>query len=149
MFERFTDCARSLLARANREAQKRNHDYVGTEHILLGLTKESDCIGTHVLQNLSVDLKMLRAEVEKLSPAKPDHTTNGQLPPGESEKRVIKYAIDEARDLKHSYIGSEHLLLGLAREVDGVAAKVFDTMEIHYRDLKRQTLSIIEGAHQD
>jgi ATP-dependent Clp protease ATP-binding subunit ClpC len=149
MFERFTDCARSLLARANREAQKRNHDHVGTEHILLGLTKESECLGTHVLKGLDVDLKKLRAEVEKLSPAKPDHATNGHLTPDEREKQVIKYAIEEARDLKHSYIGSEHLLLGLGREVDGIAGKVFDIMEIHYRDLKRQTLSVVEGAHQE
>lgn len=147
MFERFTDCARNLLARANREAQKRCHNYVGTEHVLLALTKESDCMATRVLKNLGVDLKQLRSEVGNLAPAAPEHTTMGQLLPDEREKQVIKYAIQEARDLKHSYIGSEHILLGLNREVDGVAANVFDKMGVHYREIKKETLSLIASDY--
>lgn len=148
MFERFTDCARNLLARANREAQRRHHDYVGTEHVLLGLTKESNCMATRVLEALGVDLKQLRSEIETLSPAIPDHTTMGQLPLDEREKQVIKYAIQEARDLKHGYIGSEHILLGLNREVDGVAARVFDKMGINYREIKKKTLSLLADDYQ-
>ncbi|TFG44876.1 MAG: NDP-hexose 4-ketoreductase, partial [Candidatus Brocadiia bacterium] len=147
MFERFTDCARNLMARANREAQKRNHDYVGTEHILLGLARESESVGAQVLKNLNVDFKRLKLEVEKLSPPGPEHNSLEKLPPDEREKRVIQYAIQEARNLKHSYIGSEHLLLGLAKVTDGIAAKVFDTMGIHYKELKEETLNLLANAH--
>jgi ATP-dependent Clp protease ATP-binding subunit ClpC len=149
MFERFTDCARSLLARANRQAQKLHHDYVGTEHILLALAKERQSVGSHVLKNLGVDFKRLKFEAEELSPPKLEHETMGQLPPDEREKHVVKYAIEEARILKHSYIGSEHLLLGLSKETDGIAAKIFDKMGIGYDDLKKETLDLLATAHQD
>ena len=149
MFERFTDCGRSLLARANRQAQKLNHDYVGTEHILLGIAKEQQSVGAHVLKNLGVDFKKLKSEVEKLSPPKPDHETMGGLPPDEREKHVVKYAIEEARALKHSYVGSEHLLLGLSKEVDGVAAKVFISLGIGYNELRKETLDVLASAHED
>lgn len=148
MFERFTDCGRSLLARANRQAQKLNHDYVGTEHILLGIAKEQGSVGACVLKNMGVDFKSLKVEVEKLSPAGAQHEMAGGLPPDEREKHVVKYAIEEARKLKHSYVGSEHLLLGLSRETDGVAAKIFESMGIGYKELKEETLNILANAHQ-
>ena len=148
MFERFTDCARNLMGRANREAQKLHHDYVGTEHILLALVKENESVGAHVLKNLDVDFKRLKLEVEKLSPPGPEDADPEKLPPDDREKRVIQYAVEEARSLKHSYIGSEHILLGLIKETNGVAAKVFDIMGIHYKDLKTETLNILANVHQ-
>jgi ATP-dependent Clp protease ATP-binding subunit ClpC len=148
MFERFTDCGRSLLARANRQAQKLHHDYVGTEHILLGLAKEQQSVGAAVLMNLGVDFKKLKTEVEKFSPHKEAHEMTGALLPDEREKHVVKYAIEEARLLKHSYVGSEHLLLGLSKEVDGVASKVFTSLGIGYNELRKETLDVLSKAHQ-
>ena len=149
MFERFTDCARHLLRRANEEALKLRHNYLGTEHILLGLAKEDKSVGVHVLQGLGIDFKQLEQEVKKLSPPGPENEEIEILRPDDREKHVIQYAIEEARKLKHSYIGSEHLLLGLVREKDGVAAKVFDIMKIDYQKMKEQILKTLESAHQD
>ncbi len=123
MFERFTDRARKVMALANQEAQRFNHEYIGTEHILLGLVKEGSGVGANVLKNLDVDLRKVRMEVEKLVKAGPDMVTMGKLPQTPRAKKVIEYAIEEARNLNHNYVGTEHLLLGLLREHDGVAAQ--------------------------
>jgi ATP-dependent Clp protease ATP-binding subunit ClpC len=124
MFERFTDRARKVMALANQEAQRFNHEYIGTEHILLGLVKEGSGVGANVLKNLDVDLRKVRLEVEKLVKSGPDMVTMGKLPQTPRAKKVIEYAIEEARNLNHNYVGTEHLLLGLLREHDGVAAQV-------------------------
>src|SRR5215471_11164774 len=124
MFERFTDRARKVMALANQEAQRFNHEYIGTEHILLGLVKEGSGVGANVLRNLDVDLRKVRLEVEKLVKAGPEMVTMGKLPQTPRAKKVIEYAIEEARNLNHNYVGTEHLLLGLLREHDGVAAQV-------------------------
>jgi ATP-dependent Clp protease ATP-binding subunit ClpC len=124
MFERFTDRARKVMALANQEAQRFNHEYIGTEHILLGLVKEGSGVGANVLKNLDVDLRKVRLEVEKLVKRGPDMVTMGKLPQTPRAKKVIEYAIEEARSLNHNYVGTEHLLLGLLREQDGVAAQV-------------------------
>ena len=120
MFERFTDRARKVMALANQEAQRFNHEYIGTEHILLGLVKEGSGVGANVLKNLDVDLRKVRLEVEKLVKSGPDMVTMGKLPQTPRAKKVIEYAIEEARNLNHNYVGTEHLLLGLLREHDGV-----------------------------
>ena len=127
MFERFTDRARKVMALANQEAQRFNHEYIGTEHILLGLVKEGSGVGANVLKNLDVDLRKVRLEVEKLVKSGPDMVTMGKLPQTPRAKKVIEYAIEEARNLNHNYVGTEHLLLGLLREHDGVAAQVLMT----------------------
>jgi ATP-dependent Clp protease ATP-binding subunit ClpC len=124
MFERFTDRARKVMALANQEAQRFNHEYIGTEHVLLGLVKEGSGVGANVLKNLDVDLRKVRLEVEKLVKSGPDMVTMGKLPQTPRAKKVIEYAIEEARNLNHNYVGTEHLLLGLLREQDGVAAQV-------------------------
>ena len=124
MYERFTDRARRVMQLANQEAQRFNHEYIGTEHILLGLVKEGSGVGANVLKNLGVDLRKVRLEVEKLVKSGPEMVTMGKLPQTPRAKRVIEYAIEEARNLNHNYVGTEHLLLGLLRERDGVAAAV-------------------------
>jgi len=112
------------MALANQEAQRFNHEYIGTEHILLGLVKEGSGVGATVLKNLDVDIKKLRLEVEKLVKSGPDMVTMGKLPQTPRAKKVIEYAIEEARALNHNYVGTEHILLGLLRESEGVAAQV-------------------------
>jgi len=123
MFERFTDRARKVMALANQEAQRFNHEYVGTEHVLLGLVKEGQGVAANVLHNLSVDLKKIRLEVEKIVKSGPAMVTMGKLPQTPRAKKVIEFAIEEARNLGHNYVGTEHLLLGLLREHDGVAGE--------------------------
>src|SRR5512144_214602 len=123
MFERFTDRARKVMALANQEAQRFNHEYIGTEHILLGLVKEGSGVGATVLKNLDIDLRKVRLEVEKLVKSGPDMVTMGKLPQTPRAKKVIEYAIEEARALNHNYVGTEHILLGLLREEHGGAAR--------------------------
>ena len=122
MYERFTDRARKVMQLANQEAQRFNHEYVGTEHVLLGMVKEGSGVAANVLKNLDVDLRKIRVEVEKLVQTGPDMVTMGKLPQTPRAKKVIEYAIEEARNLNHNYVGTEHLLLGLLREQEGVAA---------------------------
>ena len=105
MFERFTDRARKVMALANQEAQRFNHEYIGTEHILLGLVKEGSGVGANVLKNLGVDLRKVRLEVEKLVKSGPEMVTMGKLPQTPRAKKVIEYAIEEARNLNHNYVG--------------------------------------------
>ena len=143
MFERFTDRARKVMALANQEAQRFNHDYIGTEHILLGLVKEGSGVGANVLKNLGVDLRKVRLEVEKLVKSGPEMVTMGKLPQTPRAKRVIEYAIEEARNLNHNYVGTEHLLLGLLREQDGVAAQVLQNLGLKLEDVREEVLNLL------
>ncbi|MBO0699405.1 MAG: NDP-hexose 4-ketoreductase, partial [Zavarzinella sp.] len=126
MYERFTDRARKVMQLANQEAQRFHHEYIGTEHMLLGVIKEGSGVAANVLQNLGIDLRKVRSEVEKIVQTGPggDQTVLGKLPHTPRAKKVIEYSIEEARSLNHNYVGTEHLLLGLLREQDGVAAQV-------------------------
>ena len=124
MFERLTDRARKVMALANQEAQRFNHEYIGTEHILLGLVKEGSGVGANVLKHLGIDLRKVRLEVEKLVKSGPDMVTMGKLPQTPRAKKVIEYAIEEARSLNHNYVGTEHLLLGLLRDPDGFGGRL-------------------------
>ncbi|MHC4442292.1 MAG: ATP-dependent Clp protease ATP-binding subunit [Planctomycetota bacterium] len=143
MFERFTDRARKVMALANQEAQRFNHEYIGTEHILLGLVKEGSGVGANVLKNLDVDLRKVRLEVEKLVKSGPDMVTMGKLPQTPRAKKVIEYAIEEARSLNHNYVGTEHLLLGLLREQDGVAARVLMNLGLKLEDVREEVLNLL------
>ncbi len=150
MFERFTDRARKVMALANQEAQRFNHEYIGTEHILLGLVKEGSGVGANVLKNLGVDLRRVRMEVEKLVKAGPEMVTMGKLPQTPRAKRVIEYAIEEARNLNHNYVGTEHLLLGLLREQDGVAAQVLMNLGLKLEDVREEVLNLLgAGVEQE
>ena len=148
MFERFTDRARKVMALANQEAQRFNHEYIGTEHILLGLVKEGSGVGATVLKNLDVDIKKLRLEVEKLVKSGPDMVTMGKLPQTPKAKKVIEYAIEEARALNHNYVGTEHILLGLLRESEGIAAQVLMNLGLKLEDVRQEVLNLL-GAGMD
>ncbi|MFH1370937.1 MAG: ATP-dependent Clp protease ATP-binding subunit [Planctomycetota bacterium] len=148
MFERFTDRARKVMALANQEAQRFNHEYIGTEHILLGLVKEGSGVGATVLKNLDVDVKKVRLEVEKLVKSGPDMVTMGKLPHTPRAKKVIEFAIEEARSLNHNYVGTEHLLLGLLRETEGIAAQVLMNVGLRLDDVRQEVLNLL-GAGVD
>jgi ATP-dependent Clp protease ATP-binding subunit ClpC len=148
MFERFTDRARKVMALANQEAQRFNHDVIGTEHILLGLVKEGSGVGATVLKNFDVDIKKLRLEVEKHVKSGPDMVTMGKLPQSPRAKKVIEYAIEEARALNHNYVGTEHILLGLLRESEGIAAQVLISLGLKLEDVRQEILNLL-GAGSD
>jgi len=131
------------MALANQEAQRFNHEYIGTEHILLGLVKEGSGVGANVLKNLGVDLHKVRIEVEKLVKAGPDMVTMGKLPQTPRAKKVIEYSIDEARNLNHNYVGTEHLLLGLLREHEGVAAQVLMNLSLKLEEVRDEVLHLL------
>jgi ATP-dependent Clp protease ATP-binding subunit ClpC len=149
MFERFTDRARKVMALANQEAQRFNHEYIGTEHILLGLVKEGSGVGATVLKNLDVDIKKLRLEVEKLVKSGPDMVTMGKLPQTPRAKKVIEYAIEEARSLNHNYVGTEHILLGLLRETEGIAAQVVMSLGLKLEDVRQEVLNLLGAGVDD
>jgi ATP-dependent Clp protease ATP-binding subunit ClpC len=149
MFERFTDRARKVMALANQEAQRFNHEYIGTEHILLGLVKEGSGVGANVLKNLDVDIKKLRLEIEKLVKSGPDMVTMGKLPQTPRAKKVIEYAIEEARALNHNYVGTEHILLGLLRETEGIAAQVLMNLGLKLEDVRQEVLNLLGAGVED
>src|SRR5881398_1469209 len=143
MYERFTDRARKVMQLANQEAQRFNHEYIGTEHILLGLVKEGSGVAANVLKNLDIDLRKIRLEVEKIVQAGPDMVTMGKLPQTPRAKKVIEYSIEEARNLNHNYVGTEHLLLGLLREQEGVAAQVLINLGLKLEDVREEVLNLL------
>jgi ATP-dependent Clp protease ATP-binding subunit ClpC len=143
MYERFTDRARKVMQLANQEAQRFNHEYIGTEHILLGLVKEGTGVAANVLKNLDIDLRKIRLEVEKIVQAGPDMVTMGKLPQTPRAKKVIEYSIEEARTLNHNYVGTEHLLLGLLREQEGVAAQVLMNLGLKLEDVREEVLNLL------
>ncbi len=148
MYERFTDRARKVMQLANQEAQRFNHEYIGTEHILLGLVKEGSGVAANVLKNLDIDLRKIRLEVEKIVQAGPDMVTMGKLPQTPRAKKVIEYSIEEARNLNHNYVGTEHLLLGLLREQEGVAAQVLMNLGLKLEDVREEVLNLL-GHNMD
>jgi ATP-dependent Clp protease ATP-binding subunit ClpC len=131
------------MALANQEAQRFNHEYIGTEHILLGLVKEGTGVGANVLKNLGVELHKVRLEVEKLVKAGPDMVTMGKLPQTPRAKKVIEYSIEEARNLNHNYVGTEHILLGLLREHEGVAAQVLMNLGLKLEEVREEVLNLL------
>jgi ATP-dependent Clp protease ATP-binding subunit ClpC len=135
---------------ANQEAQRFNHEYIGTEHVLLGLIKEGSGVAANVLKNLDVDLRKIRLEVEKLVQSGPDMVTMGKLPQTPRAKKVIEYSMEEARNLNHNYVGTEHILLGLLREQEGVAAQVLMNLGLKLEEVREEVLNLlghgIEGA---
>lgn len=153
MYERFTDRARKVMQLANQEAQRFNHEYIGTEHVLLGLIKEGSGVAANVLKNLDVDLRKIRLEVEKLVQSGPDMVTMGKLPQTPRAKKVIEYSMEEARNLNHNYVGTEHILLGLLREQEGVAAQVLMNLGLKLEEVRDEVLNLlghgIEGQENE
>jgi ATP-dependent Clp protease ATP-binding subunit ClpA len=148
MFERFTDSARKVMALANQEAQRWNHEFVGTEHILLGLvkdfeTKAADGTAKRVLSAMHISLDAVRFQVEARMKPGPDMVLMGRLPQTPRAKKAIELAIEEARNLNHNYLGTEHLLLGLVRESDGIAAKALSEVGVTFKNARDEVLRII------
>ncbi len=145
MYERFTDRARKVMQLANQEAQRFNHEYIGTEHILLGLVKEGSGVAANVLKNLDIDLRKIRTEVEKLVQTGNggDQVVLGKLPHTPRAKKVMEYSMEEARNLNHNYVGTEHLLLGLLREQEGVAAQVLMNLGMKLEDVREEVLNLL------
>src|SRR3982750_4915296 len=143
MYERFTDRARKVMQLANQEAQRLNHEYIGTEHVLLGLVKEGSGVAANVLKNLDVDLRKIRLEVEKLVQSGPEMVTMGKLPQTPRAKKVIEYSMEEARNLNHNYVGTEHILLGLLREQEGVAAQVLMNLGLKLEEVREEVLNLL------
>ena len=150
MYERFTDRARKVMRLANEEAQRFNHEYIGTEHILLGLVKEGSGVAAQVLGSLGVDLHMIRLEVEKLVESGSEMVTMGRLPQTPRAKKAIEYSMEEVRNLNHKYVGTEHILLGLIREQEGVAAQVLMNLRLNVQDVRDEVLRfLMQGDMKD
>ena len=145
MYERFTDRARKVMQLANQEAQRFHHEYIGTEHMLLGIIQEGAGVAANVLKNLDIDLRKVRREVEKIIMVGPgtDTITMGKLPHTPRAKKVIEYSIEEARNLNHNYVGTEHLLLGLLREEEGIAAQVLMNLGLKLEDVREEVLNLL------
>jgi len=141
-FEKFSERARRVLTIAQEEARQLNHNYIGTEHILLGLVREEEGVAAKVLTNLGASLNKVRQAVEFIS-GRGERPSTGETGLTPRAKRVIELAIDEARQLSHNYIGTEHLLLGLLREGEGVAAGVLDSLGITLERARTETTQVI------
>ncbi len=146
MYQHFTDRARKVMQFANQEAIRCNHEYIGTEHILLGLIKEGSGVAANVLKSLNIDPNRVRGEIEKIIMAGPDKVTTGKLPKTPRANRVIELAIDEAKNLNHNYVGTEHLLLGLVREGEGVASQVLMNLGLSLAAIREEILNLLGHA---
>src|SRR5579872_6700772 len=144
MFEKFTERARKVMSLARQEAQRLNSEFIGTEHILLGIIQEGGGVAAKVLKNLNVDLKRIRQEIEKLiTPSTSPTVTLGQLPFSPRAKRVIELAGEAASQLGHDVIGTEHLLLGLLKENEGIAAQVLTNLGLKLDEVRDMVLEVL------
>ena len=148
MGTRFTDRAQRVILIAQEEAKRLNHDYVGTEHILLGLIALSEGVASQVFQNLGIDLRKVRAEIEKIVGTGDNMMLLGEIPFTPRAKKVLEYAVEEAQHMSHSYIGTEHILLGLIREEEGVAARVLENLGLKLETVREEVLSILGEIEQ-
>jgi len=141
-FDKFTDGARKVLTYAQDEAQRFNHNYIGTEHILLGLVREQDGVAARVLESMGIQLPMVRTAVGFII-GRGDRPVVMEVGLTPRAKRVIELAIDEARGLEHDYIGTEHLLLGLVREGEGIAAGVLESLGVNLDRLRHEIVAVL------
>ena len=144
-FDKFTERARRVLTLAQEEAQRFNHNYIGTEHLLLGLVREGDGVAAKVLANLGVELSKVRSAVEFII-GRGDRAVLGEIGLTPRAKKVIELAVDEARRLNHHYIGTEHLLLGLVREGEGIAAGVLESLGVNLERVRAETTRILSQS---
>jgi ATP-dependent Clp protease ATP-binding subunit ClpA len=142
MFERFTDRAKKVMALANQEACRFNQEYIGTEHIFLGLLKEGSGAGATVLKNLKINLLKMQIEIAKSLTTGSEWINTGRLPHTMKAKKAIEHAIEEARALNHDYIGTEHLLLGVMQETEGIATKVMKEHNLTYEQVKEKIVEL-------
>ena len=146
-FDKFSERARKVLQLAQEEAQRFNHNYIGTEHILLGLVREGDGVAARVLTNMGVQLPKVRSAVEFII-GRGDAAVIGEIGLTPRAKKVIELAIDEARRLNHGYIGTEHLLLGLVREGEGIAAGVLESLGVNLEKVRQQVMQVVNQSPQ-
>ena len=148
MFDRFTNRARQVIIIARKEADRFHHNYIGTEHILLGLIKLGQGVAVNVLRRMGLDFETVRKEVEKAVGKGPESSkTSGEIPLTSRAKKVIEYAVEEATSLNHSYVGTEHILLGLLREEEGVAARVLNNLNIDIETVREEILKELGTAY--
>jgi len=146
MFNRFTERARKVIILAKEEARRFNHDYIGTEHILLGLIREGEGVAATVLQKMGVSLENIRLEIEKLVHPGPATQIIGDIPFTPRAKKALELAAEEARSLGHNYIGTEHLLLGLIREGEGVASQVLLNLGLDLERVRNEVMELLGSA---
>jgi len=143
MFNRFTERARKVIVYAKEEARRFNHDYIGTEHLLLGLIREGEGVAAAVLQKLGLDLETIRLEVEKLVQVGPATQVVGDIPFTPRSKKALELSAEEARALGHNYIGTEHLLLGLVKEGEGMAYRVLLNLGLDLGKLRNEVMELL------
>lgn len=144
MFDKFTNRAKQVIKLAKKEAQRLNHNYLGTEHVLLGLLKLGQGVAVNVLRNLNIDFETVRNEVEKLVGYGPEIQVYGDPALTGKVKKVFEFANEEAANLNHNYVGTEHLLLGLLRQTDGVAAQVLENLNVNLKEVRKEVLKELE-----
>jgi ATP-dependent Clp protease ATP-binding subunit ClpC len=142
-FNKFTERARKVLTLSQEEAQRFQHNYIGTEHLLLGLVREGEGVAAKVLTNLGVQLSDVRRAVEYII-GRGDRIILGEIGLTPRAKKVIELAVDEAKLLKHQYIGTEHILLGLVREGEGIAAGVLESMGVKLERVRAEILNVLQ-----
>jgi ATP-dependent Clp protease ATP-binding subunit ClpC len=145
MFERFTDRARRVVVLAQEEARMLNHNYIGTEHILLGLVRESEGIAAKALESLGISLEAVRSQVEEII-GQGESPPAGHIPFTPRAKKVLELSLREALQLGHNYIGTEHILLGLIREGEGVAAQVLQKLGADLKRSRETVLSLVSAS---
>jgi ATP-dependent Clp protease ATP-binding subunit ClpC len=144
MFERFTDRARRVVVLAQEEARMLNHNYIGTEHILLGLIHEGEGVAAKALESLGISLEAVRQQVEEII-GQGQQAPSGHIPFTPRAKKVLELSLREALQLGHNYIGTEHILLGLIREGDGVAAQVLVRLGADLNRVRQQVIQLLHG----
>ena len=144
MFERFTDRARRVVVLAQEEARLLNHSYIGTEHILLGLIHEGEGVAAKALESLNISLEAVRAQVEEII-GQGGSSPSGHIPFTPRAKKVLELSLREALQLGHNYIGTEHILLGLIREGEGVAAQVLVKLGADLSRVRQQVIQLLSG----
>ena len=144
MFERFTERARQVVVLAQDEARALKHNYIGTEHILLGLLREEEGLAARVLESLDITVEEVRAQVARIV-GQGDEVTTGQIPFTPRAKKVLELALREALSLGHNYIGTEHILLGLVRENEGVAARILLDFDADAEKIRNEIIRMLSG----
>ena len=146
-FEKFSERARRVLSLSQEEAQRFNHNYIGSEHILLGLVRETDGVAAQVLGNLGLDLSRVRSAVEYLI-GKEESNPKQDIGLTQRAKKLIELAVDEARRLNHTYIGTEHLLIGLMRDGEGVAAGILESLGVDIDRIRAETSNVLQANNE-
>lgn len=144
MFERFTERARQVVVLAQDEARHLKHNFIGTEHLLLGLMREQEGLANRVLESLGVDPEDIRSRVINII-GKGDEMIAGQLPFTPRAKKVIEFSLREALSLGHNYIGTEHILLGLIREDGGVATRILEDLDLSAEKIRNEIINMLSG----